>query len=66
MHGYVLDSYFFRLTQVACISISVCCTSDFENENGAKIETGIGSLGEQEQKWFGENIPIPCKTRSTD
>lgn len=35
---------FFRLTQAACTSISVCCTSDFENENGVKIENGIRSL----------------------
>lgn len=45
MDGDVLVSYFFRLTQVAYFSISVCCMNDFENENGVKIENGIRSLG---------------------
>ena len=52
--GAALDGYFFRLTQVAYISISVYCMSDFENENDVKIENGRVP-GEWEQKWFGEN-----------
>ena len=54
MDGEVLDSYFFRLTQVAYISISVCCPSDFENENGVKIENGIKSLGSKNRSSLGK------------
>lgn len=59
--GYVLDSYFFSLTQVAYISISVCCTSDFENENGAKIENGIGSQGNRSRSGLGRIYPYHVK-----
>lgn len=44
---------FFRLTQVAYVSISVCCTGDFENENGVKIENGIRSLGNRSRSGLG-------------
>lgn len=54
MEGEGLDSYFFRLTQVAYISISVCSTSDFENENGVKIENGISSLGSKSRSSLGK------------
>lgn len=59
------DSYSFRLTQVAYISISVCCMSDFENENGVKMENGIKSLGNRSRSGLGR-IYRNCKTRSTD
>lgn len=54
MDGEEQESYFFRLTQVAYISISVCCTSDFENENGVKIENGIKSLGSKSRSSLGK------------
>lgn len=54
MDGEVLESYFFRLTQVAYISISVCCTSDFENENGVKIENGMRPLGNKSRSSLGK------------
>lgn len=54
MDGEVLESYFFRLTQVAYVSISACCTSDLENENGVKIENGIRSLGNKSRSCLGK------------
>ena len=51
--GAALDGYFFRLTQVAYISISVYCMSDFENENHVQIENGIESLGNGSRSGLG-------------
>lgn len=51
--GAALDGYFFRLTQVAYISISVYCMSDFENENDVQIENGIESLGNGSRSGLG-------------
>ena len=47
------DGYFFRLTQVAYISTSVYCVSDFENKNDIKIENGIESLGNGSRSGLG-------------
>lgn len=38
---------------MAPISVSACCSSDSENENGVKIENGIRSLGNESRSGLG-------------
>lgn len=51
----VEGSHFFRLTQVASVSIALSCRmSDLKNETSIKIENGIRSLGIGAEVVWGE------------
>lgn len=50
----VLDRYVFQVDSGNLyFYFCVCCTSDFENENGVKIENGIRPLGNRSRSGLG-------------
>lgn len=54
----VEGSHFFRLTQVASVSIALSCRmSDLKNETSIKIENGIRSLRDRSRSGLGRIQP---------